>query len=135
MVDIPVIPYSVAAGAAVDVMAVTSVNPNVGGVSGRQAGRSPRRQFTCTIGPDYTPAVRAIHYTHRRRWPVAIRDWGDYFFEDEELVYTVGDSSNVLAPLRRLIQSAPGTRYLHQRVLIPDENEVDVVLKVDGTPV
>jgi hypothetical protein len=34
-----------------------------------------------------------------------------------------------------LIQPAPGTRYLHQRVLLPDEQDVDVVIKVNGTPI
>src|SRR4051812_4863543 len=115
MVSIPVVPYGVAIGAEVDIVSVTSINPSVGGFSGRQAVRAPLRQFICTVGPDDAPAVRSMHYTHRQRWPVAIRDWGDYLFEDEDLVYAA-DGSDFLAPLRRLIQPAPGTRYLHQRV-------------------
>src|SRR5260221_6333842 len=133
MVSIPIIPYGVAVGAGVDVVSVTAVNPGVGGVSGRLAVRQPLRQFTCTVGPDDAPAVRAIHYTHRQRWPVAIRDWGDYIFADEQLVQTVS-GSDFLAPLRRLIQPAPGTRLFHQSVLLPDVIQVHVVLKVDGTP-
>jgi hypothetical protein len=133
MVSIPVIPNSVAVGAEVDIISVTAVNPNVGGISGRLAVRVPKRQFNCTVGPNDTPSVRAIHYTHRRRWPVAIRDWGDFVFEDEDLVYSAG-GSGFLAPLRRLIQPGVGTRYLHQRVLLPDEEDVPVVIKVNGTP-
>lgn len=133
MVSIPVIPFGVAVGASVDVIAITAVNPSVGGPGGRLSVRTPRRQFTCTVGPDDTPAVRAIFYTHRQRWPVAIRDWGDYIFEDEELVYSVG-GDGFLAPLRRLVQPAPDTRFFHQRVLIPDETDPDfpIVLKVNG---
>ena len=131
MVSIPVIPYGVSTGAEVDIVSVTAINPGVGGISGRLAVRQPMRQFTCNVGPNDTPAVRAIHYTHRRRWPVALRDWGDFIFDDEDLVYSA-DGSDFLAPLRRLIQPAPGTRYFHQRVLLPDEIEVPVVLKVDG---
>jgi hypothetical protein len=132
-VGIPVIPNSVAAGAEVDVVTITAVNPSVGGVSGRLTVRPPKRQFTCTVGPMDTPAVRSIFYTHRCRWPVAIRDWGDYIFADEELAHTPG-GSGVLAPLRRLVQAAPGTRFYHQRVLLPDESETPVVIKVNGTP-
>jgi hypothetical protein len=134
MVSIPVIPYSVAIGAEVDVVSVSSINPSIGGFSGRQKVRDPLRQFVCTVGPADTPAVRAIHYTHRQKWPVAIRDWGDYIFEDEELVYSA-DGSDFLAPLRRLIQPAPSTRYFHQRVLLPDELDTPVVLKIDGSPI
>lgn len=133
MVSIPIIPYGVAVGAEVDIVSVTAVNPGVGGVSGRYSVRAPLRQFTCTVGPADTPAVRAIHYTHRQMWPVAIRDWGDYIFENEVLVYAAS-GSYYLAPLRRLIQPAAGTRYFHQRVLLPDEIQTPVVLKVDGVP-
>ncbi len=134
MPSIPVIPHTVAAGAEVDIVTITAVNESVGGIAGRLAVRPPKREFTCTVGPNDTPAVRSIHYTHRARWPVAIRDWGDYVFADEDVTYSLGFSSNVLAPLRRLIQSAPGTRYFHQRVLLPDEEEVPVVIKVDNVP-
>jgi len=133
MVSIPVIPFGVAVGASIDIVTVTAVNPGVGGVSGRLAVRQPLREFTCTVGPDDTPAVRAIHYTHRQRWPVALRDWGDFIFEDEALVQAVS-GSDYLAPLRRLVQPAPGTRFFHQRVLLADETDSDfpVVLKVNG---
>jgi len=134
MASIPVIPNSVAANSEVDIVTVTAVNTGVGGIAGRLAVTKPKRKFTCTVGPADAPAVRMIYYTHRSRWPVAIRDWGEYIFEDEELTYSAGDSSNYLAPLRRLIQAAPGARYWHQRVLLPDESDPDfpAVIKVDG---
>ncbi len=136
MASIPVIPNSVAAGAEVDIFSATAINRGPGGNSGRLSVTPPKRRFICTVGPNDVPAVRSIYYTHKNRWPCGIRDWGDFIFEDEELVYAAGDDSNWLAPLRRLIRPAPGSRYYHQRVLLPDESDDDfpVVIKVDGTP-
>lgn len=126
------LPYAAASGAEIDITSNTSVNESAGGISGRlNVRQTPIRQFHLTIGPNETAEVRAIHYTHRRRWPVAVRDWGDYTYTDEILV--AGSAPNEF-PLRRKIMPATGARYLHQRILIPDVAEVPTVVSVAGTP-
>ncbi len=135
MANIARIPYSAAVGAEIDITSNTSVNESAGGISGRlNVRQSPIRQFHLTIGPDTSLEVRAIHETHRRRWPVAIRDWGRYTFTNEVLAVSLITTDFTFAPLRRKIMPATGTRYLHQRILVPDEVQQALTVYLDGNP-
>ncbi|MDB5612057.1 MAG: hypothetical protein JWP25_8957 [Bradyrhizobium sp.] len=126
------LPYAAAVGAEIDITSNTAVNESAGGFSGRLSIRqTPIRQFHLTIGPNEAAEVKAIHYTHRRRWPVAVRDWGDYTYTNE--ILAPGSGPNEF-PLRRKIMPVTGARFLYQRILIPDEAEVPTVVAVNGTP-
>jgi hypothetical protein len=126
------LPYAAASGAEIDITSNTSVNESAGGISGRlNVRQAPIRQFHLTIGPDEVSEVKALHYTHRRRWPVAVRDWGDYSYTDE--ILAPGLTSKQF-PLRRKIIPSTGARYFHQRILVPDVAEVPTVVSVAGTP-
>ncbi len=134
MASIAMIPYSAAIGAEVDIESVTIVNESAGGITGRETIRQlPKRNFHLTIGPNTAAEVRSIWYTHRRKWPVAVRDWNDYTYTNEPLAYTF-NSGSAIVPLQKTIAPATGSRFLTQRILIPDENEVLTVVSVNGTP-
>jgi len=126
------IPNSAAAGAEIEMTSATSVTEGIGGRSGRVTNRQiPIRNFHLTTGPETTQEVAALFYTHRRMWPVAVRDWSNYTFTDALLV--PNDDGDW--PLRFQYAPATGSRFLHQRVLVPDESEADVVISVDGSPI
>ncbi len=134
MVDIARIPNDAAAGAEIDDTFSTAVAESEGGISGRVSKRSQRiRVFNLTIGPDDAAEVRAIHDTHRRRWPVAVRDWSRFPCTDELQTYSV-EGSTVFGPLVRRITPETGTRFRTARILIPDEDETDIIISVEGTP-
>ncbi len=130
------IPYEAAAGAEIDHTSTTVVTESAGGQAGRRSLRQQTiRNFHLTIMPEETQEVIDIFDTHRRRWPVAIRDWSNYFLEDEILDGEAAASTMVVgAPLRRKIMPSTGDRYLHQRILVPDEAEIPFIIAVDGTP-
>lgn len=126
------IPYDAAVGAEVDHTSNTAVNESAGGISGRNSIRQATiRQFHLTIGPDHADEVLAIFDTHRERWPVAVRDWGKYTYTDQLLTYTVVGGFTY-APLWRKIQPATGSRFLHRRILVPDEAETDTVVSINA---
>src|SRR5258706_11387821 len=106
------IPYEAAAGAEVDHTSATSVNEGAGGQSGRRSIRKQTiRQFHLTIMPEETDEVIDIFDTHRRRWPVSVRDWARYTITNEILAHTT-DSLYAYAPIIRKIMPATGDRYL-----------------------
>jgi hypothetical protein len=135
MANIARIPYNAAIGATIDISSVTSVNESAGGISGRTTIRqAPIRQFHLTIGPYETYEVASIWITHRRMWPVGVRNWYDYEYTDQLQEFSSFDSNYVYFPLRRLIEPSTGTRFWHQRILIPDEEELPTTISVNGTP-
>lgn len=130
------IPYEAAAGAEVDHTSSTAVNEGAGGQSGRRSIRQQTiRQFHLTIMPEETEEVTAIYDTHRRRWPVAVRDWAAYTITQEVFALSTTDGSYAYFPVTRKIMPATGSRYLHQRILIPDEDETVFALYVDASPI
>lgn len=126
------IPYEVSVGAEVDYTSATSVNEGAGGQSGRRSIRQQTiRQFHLTVMPEESAEVLAINVTHRRRFPCAVRDWSAYTITNEILSHTT-DSLYAYAPIRRKIMPATGDRYLHQRILVPDEVETVFQISVNG---
>src|SRR5262252_3434963 len=106
------IPHGVAADAEVDDTFDTAVSESAGGISGRESIRRERiRQFHITVGPDDVDEMRAIHATHRRRWPCAIRDWASYIFTNQSCSVTT-DATYVYAKLQRRIAPSTGGRFL-----------------------
>lgn len=135
MVDIAFLPHDVAAGAEIDITWSTAKATSEGGITGRKTRRDdPIRIFHIDIGPEEVAELRKIYLSGAGpRWPVGIRDWSDYEFTDEVLEYTQ-DTSFTYAPLRKLYQPATGSRSFHQRILLPDQTEIPLTIKVDGTP-
>ncbi len=129
------IPNDAAAGAEIDDTFSTGVSESEGGISGRVTKRNQRiRVFNLTILPDDVAEVLAIHDTHRARWPVAVRDWRRFTFEDEPITGGYDDGTYYYAPLQRKIMPSTGTRFHYQRILVPDEDDEDIVISVGGSP-
>ena len=134
MTELARLPYDAACGAEIDDTTSDSVNESVGGISGRLSNRHATiREFHLTIGPDDSAEVRALYRTHRQRWPVAVRDWSNYIYTDEPQTW-IEDTSFANVELRRKIMPATGSRFLYERILVPDEAEVETVIKINGTP-
>lgn len=134
MTEIARIPNDAAAGAEIDDTFVTAVSESEGGIAGRVTKRSDLiRVFNLTVLPDDVDEVNAIYVTHRSRWPVYVRDWRKFEFEDQELT-GYDDGTYYYAELRRLIAPATGTRFRYKRVLGIDEDDEDAVVKVAGSP-
>ena len=124
------LPYDAAVGAEVDDGTLDAHNESASGVASPLSIRADRkRTFHLTIGPNQIAAIVAAHDTHRARWPIAVRDWGEYTYKDEVLAYTQ-DTSTTFAPLG--MTKTFGDRFRFQRILVPDEDEVPTVVKVDG---
>lgn len=134
MANIAVIPRSsFAAGTEVTDTSNTAVLERADGYAVRETIRQiPLREFHLTVGPNDTAEVRAIFQSHRRRWPVYIRDMAGYTFTDQvqTLFTTVGSFSYYKVTV--LDQPTTGSRFLNRRVLGIDESEETAILKING---
>ena len=132
--NLPIIPNGASIGAEVDTTWASIVNTAEGGISGRLSLHDlPLRQFHLTIGPVDAAEVRAIFNSVRgQRYPVAIRDWSDYTFTDELQSWTAG-GGHTTTSLQQTYQPATGNRSLALPILIPDQREVALTIKVNGS--
>ncbi len=133
-VDLPIFPYGASTGAEVDITWSTVINTSESSIAGRFALNDlPLRQFHVTMGPDDVAEVRAIFLACKGpRYPCAIRDWTDYAFTDQVLTWAPGVSSDTTAQLQQLYQPATGGRSFTQPILVVDQSEVALTLKVNG---
>lgn len=118
----------------VDIPFATAVSESEAGVSGRKSQRDiPLRTYTMTINPDGAEEVQAILLAHLgARWPVAIKDWAaNYALVAEPQTYTFTTDTTV-AELTKTYTPATGSRTFVQRVLIPDEDSIEIL--VNGAP-
>lgn len=133
-IELARLPYDAAMGAEIVQIGSTSCNEGAGGITGRTSHRSQTlREFHFTVGPDYAVEVLAIHDTHTSMYPFGIRDWrpGRYTITDEEQTdVDIGDDVTTVS-LSRLIRPANGLLTRTERILIPDEEEVEAIIKIN----
>jgi hypothetical protein len=141
--SIPIVPNTIAGGAEVDLTWATSVSTSEGGVAGRKSLRkTPQRQFHLTIGPDQAQEIAAIYRaSNGPRYPVAIRDWSDYQFTNQELVWLVAGGNTYAqlsityqAPFTYAFQTFSGEESLSYPILLPDESETPITILVNNSP-
>jgi hypothetical protein len=141
--SIPIIPNGVAGNAEIDTTWATSVSTSEGGVAHPKALRQiPQRQFHLTIGPEDVSTMQSIYLAaNGPRFPVALRDWSNYQFTNEDLVWLLS-SGNTYAQLSQTWQ--PTNTYSFAAtsnfesftypILLPDQSDVPLVISVNGTP-
>jgi len=134
--NLPIIPYKVSTGAEYDLTWNTVVNTNEGGISGRKAFQQwPARQFHLTVGPGEVSEFRKIFLACMGRVsPVGVRDWSDYQFTDQVLSLGGGGTSTAIYQLQETFTPATGSLSFVQPILLPDQTEVALTLKVNGSP-
>lgn len=140
---IPIIPNSVAGNAEIDITWATSVSTSEGGIAHPKALRSiPQRQFHLTIGPEDVLTMQSIYLAaNGPRFPVAVRDWSNYQFTNEDLVWLVS-GGGTYAQLSQTWQPANTYSFITVAnfesftypILLPDQSEVPLVISVNGTP-
>lgn len=136
-IEIAFMPYDAALGAEIDEIKSTSVNEGAGGVSTRWREREDIiREFNMTVGPDYSAEVADIHATHARMVPCAVRSWNHYQLLEEECESEAADGV-VTITLTRTRYPATGNLapVRVERILIPDENETQAILYMNGEAV
>jgi hypothetical protein len=141
--SIPIIPNGVAGNAEVDITWATSVPTSEGGIASPKGLRKiPQRQFHLTIGPEDVLTMRSIYLAaNGPRFPVALRDWSNYQFSNEILVWLL-QSGNTYAQLSQTWQPtstysfAATSRFesFTYPILLPDQSDVPLVVSVNGTP-
>jgi Conserved hypothetical protein 2217 (DUF2460) len=139
--SIPIIPKSVAGNAEIDITWATAVSTSEGGIAGRKALRMiPQRQFHLTIGPDDVQTMINIYMAaNGPRFPVAVRDWSNYQFQNEELVY-LSSGGFIYAQLSQTF--TPTSTYSFNGfstsesftypILLPDQSEVPLSIYLNG---
>ncbi len=135
--SLTLLPYNAALGAEVDIAWDTTVNTSESSIAGRGSRRSqPIRNFHLTIGPDEFAEVYACYAAMMgRRFPIGVRDWiGGFEAVDEPIDHFIG-TAGTEAELAITYTPATGSRSFTQRILCPDETNVDLEVKVNGSPV
>jgi hypothetical protein len=134
--NLPILPYDVAAGCEIDLTWSTAVATSEGEISWTSSRRSLAiREFHLTIGPDATAEVERIYLAvNGPRYPVGVRSWKDYIAVDEPLDWFLATGGGTKAQLSIGYTPATGSRSYVQPILCPDETEGDIVVKVDGSP-
>ncbi len=135
--NLPVIPYTVSTGAETDTEWNTVLNTSEGNVSGRKSFQPyPIRQFHLTVGPADVAEFRNIfNACNGRLYPVAVRDWSDYTLTNEaQPPFGAGSSSSSRFQLSRKYTPATGSRTFTQPIYLPDQSEVALTFKVNGSP-
>lgn len=127
------VPYDMAIGAEISYAWDVVTNVSEGGINTRTSKRAtPIRNFTLTIGPDDALELRSVYLALAGpRWPVGVRDWSDYTLTDETLTLDSTDATYSYYPLVKAFAPATGNRTYSQRVLLPDETEVSISIKVN----
>lgn len=139
--DLPRIPDTVASGTETDTTWNTVLNTSEGNVSGRKVFQPyPIRQFHLTLGPttgvpqgDVVEVRNIFNACNGRLYPVAIRDWSDYTLTDQPQNWSAGASSDSRFQLSRTYTPATGNRSLTQPIYLPDQTEVALTLKINGS--
>src|ERR1035437_5007096 len=133
--SIATMPYDMAAGAEIDITWSTVQAQSEGGITSPRSQRMmPIRQFHLSVSPSDVAELRKLYLALLGpHWPIGVRDYSDYEFTDEELAFEQ-DTSSTYARLRKLYLPATGDRGFYQRILLPDQYEIPLTIKVDGSP-
>ncbi len=138
--------YEIASGAQVSFQDDTQVNPSASGVSGRISMRGILREYMLSVNPKQSKQiVQSVMALRGMRYPFAVRDYADnYQLEDEEIPHgsTVGVASTVALLGRTWSpdvfvdtetgEEDSGSLSVFERILIPDTEEREFVVKVNG---
>ncbi len=125
-------PPTISIGATVSYVDSVIVTPSESDVSARKSLRGIRRQYMCSVNPNDSEEVQNIIMAHEgRRYPFGMRDWLAYRIVDEVLV----SESTTIFKFQKVWQPSSGGRTAVERILILDETDVDVVVKVNGATV
>jgi uncharacterized protein (TIGR02217 family) len=116
---------------------ITTETHKTGGFNNREtrnAKRRPRVEASVRVGPAHANFVRDLMYSQwGDRYAFTARDWGDYLVSDEPTAHhapqeiVVDDDGNW--PL--IITYGPGTRKFTRRIMLPDEDTLQIFVNGD----
>jgi hypothetical protein len=132
-INLAKLPRGVGVDAMMNVTFDNQNNPSESGIVDTKIIRqNPVRNYMVSVGPNDAAEFNKIHLSHfGSAYPLAMRDYTSYQFNNDILAWTA-ETDITVAPLRKLFSPSTGVRTLYERILVPDESEVPLIIHING---